>query len=176
MPYPAGTPYSEHPEKRLNAVLEDVFSGSRLALARAAGVSRSLANKWPPGSEILMDRHLLTAIESELRSGIDTILRYITWLLIPTAIGLILSQLYVNKQDVAEAVRRMVAGIVPMVPEGLVLLTSMAFAIGVIRLGRRQCLVQELPAIEGLDARLSASALELLESIFAIAAINQATE
>ena len=37
-----------------------------------------------------------------------------------------------------------------MVPEGLVLLTSVAFAIGVVRLGRRQCLVQELPAIEGL--------------------------
>ena len=44
----------------------------------------------------------------------------------------------------------MIAGIVPMVPEGLVLLTSVAFAIGVIRLGRKQCLVQELPAIEGL--------------------------
>lgn len=37
-----------------------------------------------------------------------------------------------------------------MIPEGLVLLTSVAFAIGVIRLGRKQCLVQELPAIEGL--------------------------
>ena len=40
--------------------------------------------------------------------------------------------------------------LVPMVPEGLVLMTSIAFAVGVIRLGRRQCLVQELPAIEGL--------------------------
>jgi cation-transporting P-type ATPase E len=39
---------------------------------------------------------------------------------------------------------------VPMVPEGLVLMTSIAFAVGVVRLGRRQCLVQELPAIEGL--------------------------
>jgi hypothetical protein len=66
MAFPSGTPYPEDPEDRLNAVLEDVFSGSRLALARAAGVSRSLVNKWPPGSEILMDRHLLTAIESEL--------------------------------------------------------------------------------------------------------------
>ncbi len=34
------------------------------------------------------------------------------------------------------------------VPEGLVLMTSLAFAVGVVRLGRRQCLVQELPAIE----------------------------
>ncbi len=44
----------------------------------------------------------------------------------------------------------MVAGLVPMVPEGLVLLTSVAFAVGVVRLGRQRCLVQELPAIEGL--------------------------
>jgi hypothetical protein len=66
MPLPKGTPYSEDPEERLNAVLEDVFNNSRLALARAAGVSRALVNKWPPGSALLMDRHLLTAIESEL--------------------------------------------------------------------------------------------------------------
>ena len=44
----------------------------------------------------------------------------------------------------------MVGALVPMVPEGLVLMTSLAFAVGVVRLGRRQCLVQELPAIEGL--------------------------
>ena len=44
----------------------------------------------------------------------------------------------------------MVGALVPMVPEGLVLMTSIAFAVGVVRLGRRQCLVQELPAIEGL--------------------------
>jgi cation-transporting ATPase E len=49
-----------------------------------------------------------------------------------------------------EGVLGMVAALVPMVPEGLVLMTSIAFAVGVIRLGRRQCLVQELPAIEGL--------------------------
>ena len=49
-----------------------------------------------------------------------------------------------------ESVLRMVGALVPMVPEGLVLMTSIAFAVGVIRLGRRQCLVQELPAIEGL--------------------------
>ena len=44
----------------------------------------------------------------------------------------------------------MVAALVPMVPEGLVLMMSIAFAVGVIRLGQRQCLVNELPAIEGL--------------------------
>ena len=44
----------------------------------------------------------------------------------------------------------MVAALVPMVPEGLVLMTSIAFAVGVVRLGRRNALINELPAIEGL--------------------------
>ncbi|WP_018384554.1 HAD-IC family P-type ATPase [Wenjunlia vitaminophila] len=100
-----------------------------------------------------------TLVHSELRSGISSILRFITYLMVPTAMALIASQLYVEDEGWKEAVRRMVGGIVPMVPEGLVLLTSMAFAIGVIRLGRKQCLVQELPAIEGL-ARVSVVCLD----------------
>ncbi|MQY13017.1 putative cation-transporting ATPase E [Streptomyces sp. RB5] len=91
-----------------------------------------------------------TLVHSELRTGISQILKYVTYMMVPAAIGLILSSLLADNQDSSEAVRRTVAGIVPMVPEGLVLLTSVAFAIGVIRLGRQQCLVQELPAIEGL--------------------------
>ncbi|MEU3190230.1 HAD-IC family P-type ATPase [Streptomyces sp. NPDC006992] len=100
-----------------------------------------------------------TLVRSELRGGISTLLKYITWMMVPAAIGLILSQLVVEHSDPEEAIRRMVAGIVPMVPEGLVLLTSVAFAIGVVRLGRKHCLIQELPAIEGL-ARVSVVCLD----------------
>ncbi|MFC1413870.1 HAD-IC family P-type ATPase [Streptacidiphilus sp. N1-12] len=128
---------------------DPILSGS-FVVAGSGSFTTTRVGREAYAAQLAEEASRFTLVSSELRSGIDTILRYITWLLIPTAIGLILSQLYVNKQDVPEAVRRMVAGIVPMVPEGLVLLTSMAFAIGVVRLGRRQCLVQELPAIEGL--------------------------
>ncbi|MCU1645622.1 MAG: ctpE [Nocardia sp.] len=91
-----------------------------------------------------------TLVKSELRSGIDTILRVITYLLIPAGLLSIYNQLVSSKESWRPAVNGMVAALVPMVPEGLVLMTSIAFAVGVVRLGRRQCLVQELPAIEGL--------------------------
>jgi cation-transporting ATPase E len=91
-----------------------------------------------------------TLVDSELRKGINRILQIITYLLVPAAALIIWSQLRTSGTDVDDALRGMVAALVPMVPEGLVLLTSIAFAVGVIRLGRRQCLVQELPAIEGL--------------------------
>jgi cation-transporting ATPase E len=87
--------------------------------------------------------------QSELQAGINRFLKYVTWLIIPTALLLIFSQLN-SAQSFAQAVVGAVAGVATMVPEGLVLMTSIAFAVGVVRLGRRKCLVQELPAIEVL--------------------------
>ncbi|MFF0818596.1 HAD-IC family P-type ATPase [Rhodococcus sp. NPDC003318] len=91
-----------------------------------------------------------TLVHSELRSGVDKILKVITYMMIPAGALIIYNQLFVSEQNVGGALNGMVAALVPMVPEGLVLMTSLAFAVGVIRLGQRQCLVQELPAIEGL--------------------------
>jgi cation-transporting P-type ATPase E len=91
-----------------------------------------------------------TLVNSELRSGINKILQFITYLLIPAGLLIIYTQLFTTDADWRESVLRMVGALVPMVPEGLVLMTSIAFAVGVVRLGRRQCLVNELPAIEGL--------------------------
>ncbi|OKJ11895.1 HAD-IC family P-type ATPase [Kitasatospora sp. CB01950] len=128
---------------------DHVMSGS-FVVAGAGAFTATKVGKEAYAAKLAEEASRFTLVKSELRSGIDQILRIITYLLIPTALGLIISQLAVQRNDWQEAVRRMVAGIVPMVPEGLVLLTSVAFAIGVIRLGRKQCLVQELPAIEGL--------------------------
>ncbi|MFJ6774547.1 cation-translocating P-type ATPase [Kitasatospora sp. NPDC091257] len=126
-----------------------VMSGS-FVVAGAGAFTATKVGREAYAAQLAEEASKFTLVKSELRSGIDSILRIITYLLIPTALGLIISQLAVEGRDWREAVRRMVAGIVPMVPEGLVLLTSVAFAIGVVRLGRKQCLVQELPAIEGL--------------------------
>ncbi len=87
---------------------------------------------------------------SQLRAGIDTILKYVTWALIPVGVLTIVNQIWGRSEDWRNAVRGLVAALVPMVPEGLVLMTSVAMAVGVIRLGRRNCLVQDLPAIEQL--------------------------
>ncbi|REX67803.1 cation-translocating P-type ATPase, partial [Mycobacterium tuberculosis] len=80
----------------------------------------------------------------------NRILQFITYLLVPAGLLTIYTQLFTTHVGWRESVLRMVGALVPMVPEGLVLMTSIAFAVGVVRLGQRQCLVQELPAIEGL--------------------------
>ena len=91
-----------------------------------------------------------TLVRSELRAGINKILQFITYLLIPAGLLIIYTQMFTIHVGWQQSVLRTVGALVPMVPEGLVLMTSIAFAVGVVRLGHRQCLVQELPAIEGL--------------------------
>ncbi|MFF7728474.1 HAD-IC family P-type ATPase [Streptomyces sp. NPDC008001] len=128
---------------------DPVMSGS-FVVAGGGAFAATKVGRRAYAARLAEEASRFTLVHSELRTGISQILKYVTWMMLPTAVGLIASQWIVQDRDWREAVRRMVAGIVPMVPEGLVLLTSVAFAIGVIRLGRKQCLVQELPAIEGL--------------------------
>jgi cation-transporting ATPase E len=93
-----------------------------------------------------------TMVNSELRDGVNWIIGGVSWIVGPMIALLLWSQMRLEDQDIrwVDALSSGVAGAVGMIPQGLVLLTSLAFAVGVIRLGRRNVLVQELPAIEGL--------------------------
>ncbi|MFD5328011.1 HAD-IC family P-type ATPase, partial [Streptomyces sp. NPDC127092] len=126
-----------------------MMSGS-FVVAGGGAFTATKVGREAYAAQLAEEASRFTLVHSELRSGISTILKYVTWMMIPTAVGLVISQLVAKDNDFKNSVARTVGGIVPMIPEGLVLLTSVAFAIGVIRLGRKQCLVQELPAIEGL--------------------------
>ncbi|MFD9390410.1 HAD-IC family P-type ATPase [Streptomyces sp. NPDC060000] len=128
---------------------DQVMSGS-FVVAGGGAFQATKVGREAYAAQLAEEASRFTLVHSELRSGISTILKYVTWMMVPAAIGLVITQLFVKNNDLKESIARTVGGIVPMVPEGLVLLTSVAFAIGVIRLGRKQCLVQELPAIEGL--------------------------
>jgi cation-transporting P-type ATPase E len=127
---------------------DELLSGS----FAVAGHGSMLAAKVGPdahAAKLAAEAQEFTLVRSELRDGINQIIKYLTFLLIPAGLLQIVVQAELAG-GVRNGISRTVAGIVPMVPEGLVLLTSVAFAVGVVRLGRRQCLVQELPAIEGL--------------------------
>lgn len=88
-------------------------------------------------------------VRSDLMLGINRILRIVTWLLPPMALLLLITQLRANP-SVPDALRGSVAGLVTLVPEGLVLLTSVSLAVAIVRLGRRGVLVQQLAAVEML--------------------------
>jgi cation-transporting P-type ATPase E len=127
---------------------DHVLSGSFVV----AGTGRYQATKVGREAyavQLAEEASKFTLVRSELRNGINKILKFITYLLVPAGALTIYNQL-AGDDALPDALRGMVAALVPMVPEGLILLTSIAFAVGVVRLGKHQCLVQELPAIEGL--------------------------
>ncbi|WP_214367340.1 HAD-IC family P-type ATPase [Pseudonocardia sp. H11422] len=128
---------------------DPVLSGSFVSAGTGAQQATKVGRE-AYAAKLAEEASRFTLVASELRSGINKILKIITYLLVPAAALIIYSQFRTVGSDLDDALRGMVAALVPMVPEGLVLLTSIAFAVGVIRLGKRQCLVQELPAIEGL--------------------------
>ena len=126
----------------------EVLSGSFVV----AGSGRFQATRVGADSyarKLATEARRFTLTKSELVDGINTLLRYIQFALFPVALALLLRQL-AKDEGVRNALLSLVAAVVGMVPEGLVLLTSLAFGIAAVTLARRKVLVQELPAVEGL--------------------------
>lgn len=109
-------------------------------------------------SKITADARRFSLVNSELRNGIRKVIRIISWLLLPIAALVINGQMQAaGGWEVAietgawrTASIAAIASIVSLVPQGLVFMTSVAFAVGAITLSRHQVLVNELPAVEGL--------------------------
>lgn len=89
-------------------------------------------------------------INSEIMTSLNKIIKFLTFAIIPVGILLFINQLKLPEVNYQEAVVKTVAGIIGMIPEGLVLLTSTVLAVSVIRLSKSKVLVQELYCIETL--------------------------
>ena len=108
--------------------------GDAAYAARLAAEARKYARTW-----------------SELVAGTNRILRWITVVLLVAGPVVLWSQFRAeDNEDWRDALTGTVAALVGMTPEGLVLLTSLAFLLATVTLARRRTLVQELPAVEGL--------------------------
>ena len=139
------------------AIGDRVLSGSFVAAGtghvRATGIgSESYA------AALAEEARRFTLVDSELRSGVNSILRWLT-VIIPPAAGLLLLRLLVTEDLWEEALRGTVAAAVAMVPDGLVLLTSLSFIVGVVALARRKALARELASVE-LLARVDTLCLD----------------
>ncbi|MFR0557932.1 HAD-IC family P-type ATPase [Pseudoscardovia radai] len=126
---------------------------SGLALARVTAVGQ---NGY--AAKLTAEAKVFTKTHSDLQDGINRILKAMTFIVVPLCILLIITQMNhyggwsaaIASGEWRDAVVSSVAGVVGMIPEGLVLLTSLNFAIAAMRLARKNTLVQELEAVETL--------------------------
>jgi cation-transporting ATPase E len=87
---------------------------------------------------------------SQLMRIINFIIRTLAFVLVPLSAALFVRTYFLSGNDFAEAILAMVAAAVGMVPEGLMLLTGLAFAVGAFNLTRKKTLTQSMPSIETL--------------------------
>lgn len=126
---------------------DGVLSGS-IVVAGSGRVQATRIGADSYARQLATEARRFTVTRSDLVDGVNRILRYVTWALFVVTPVLFWSQL--RSDSFSDALTSAVAGVVGMVPEGLVLLTSIAFGLAAVTLARRQVLVQELPAVEGL--------------------------
>ena len=130
------------------SVGDTAMSGSFVVAGSGAYVATSIGRD-SFASKLTEQAKQFAMTRSELRDDIAKFIRLASFLIPPIGLLLLFSQLQAN-QPLNDAIRGTIAGVVTMVPEGLVLLTSIAMAVAVVRLAQRKVLVQDLPAVEVL--------------------------
>ncbi len=101
-------------------------------------------------AKITHDAKCLKKSHSEIMRVINKIVKIISLIIVPVGCLLFYRQISISGSTIKEAIIHTVAALVVMIPEGLVLLTSMVFAVSIIRLAKYKVLVQELYCIEML--------------------------
>lgn len=101
-------------------------------------------------SKISSEAKYIKKTNSIIYNSFDRMLKILSICLIPVGTLFLINQLYISSFDIPNSIMSTVSALIGMIPEGLVLLTSSAMAVSVIRLKNYNILVQELYSIENL--------------------------
>ncbi len=131
------------------AVGDQVLSGT-FVVAGIATMRTTQVGEFAYAQRLEAEARVPKRARSDLQAGTNQILRGVSWAMVPASALLVSSQILRSGEPLEAALRGLVAGVGAMVPEGLVLLTSIALALGALRMARSRVLVQTLPAVEVL--------------------------
>lgn len=145
----AKTIYKKKGDKLLSGSF--IVSGRCLAEVEHVGLDNYVA-------KISSNTKYSKPVSSEIMRSLNRIVSTISFIIVPVGILLFSSQ-YSASNNYNEAITSTVAGIIGMIPEGLVLLTSTVLAVSVIKLSKEKVLVQDLYCIEML-ARVDVACLD----------------
>ena len=145
---------SEPVTKRLG---EEVLAGSSVVAGHGIARVRKVGSE-AYAAKLTQEAKRFSLVQSEIRNGLNRVLRWIAWMLFPVLAIVVNAQMHtIGGWEVAiqtgawrSASVGAIGAAIAMVPLGLILMTSVAFAVGAVKLSRQQVLVQELPAVEGL--------------------------
>ena len=128
---------------------DELFSGSFVTAGEAC-CQIIHVGKDNYASQITSEAKEFKRHNSELRNSLNAILKVISIIIVPLGLLLFYKQFYIAGDSVKDSVVSTVAAVLGMIPEGLVLLTSVALTLGALTLAKKKTLVQELYCIETL--------------------------
>lgn len=128
---------------------DELFSGSFVTSGEAC-CQVIHVGKENYASQITSEAKEFKRHNSELRNSLNAILKVISIIIVPLGLLLFYKQYYLVGDSIKDSVVSTVAAVLGMIPEGLVLLTSVALTLGSLVLAQKKTLVQELYCIETL--------------------------
>lgn len=129
---------------------DEIYSGSLVMQGNTKVQVISVGNNTYV-SKLTVEAKAFAMTKSQIQKNIDRILKWITIIILPATIAVFLDQYnFLEIIGTNAVILKAVAAMIGIMPEGLVLLTSVALAAGVLKLSTLGTLTQELPAIETL--------------------------
>jgi cation-transporting ATPase E len=126
-----------------------LFSGSFIVSGKCTcRVDKVASNNY--ASKIVSEAKYIKKVNSEIMFTLNKIIKIISIVIIPLGLLLFLKEYNLANNTLNNAIINTVAAIIGMIPEGLVLLTSTVLAVSVVRLAKRNVLVEQLYCIETL--------------------------
>ena len=136
---------------------DEVLSGSVVVAGTGYAIVTRVGDSF--ANRFASDARRFSLVASEIRGSINNVLKFVAWIVGPIVALLLWSQIttqggwsnIIHHSGAMEHVLvNTVASVIAMIPLGLVLITSVSFAVGAVKLTRQKVLVKELAAVEGL--------------------------
>ena len=136
-------------EPIIKKIGEKIFSGSiiisGIVYARVISINNDTYT-----NNLIHEASKTVDDSSYLNECINAILKVVTILILPIGLMLFITQFFYSNQTYSESVLSTVAGIIGMIPDGLVLLTSISLTVGVIKMASKKVIIQKLNGVESL--------------------------
>ncbi len=129
---------------------DSLISGSIIISGKCYAKVTSI-NRNTYANNLIKEASSVCDDSSYLKKNINIILKIIAFLIIPVGVMLFITQFFYSNQSYSESVLSSVAGVIGMIPDGLILLTSVSLTVGVIKMASKKVIIQKLNGIELLS-------------------------
>ncbi len=128
---------------------DELFSGSYIVSGKCKAMVIRIG-KESYAAKVVNDSRTIRKINSKILNSLDKVIKILSVFILIIGALLFAKEYFLLEEGVKSAILSTTAAVIGMIPEGLILLTNVALALGVMKLAKQDTLVQEMYSIETL--------------------------